>query len=349
VTVADVARLAGVSKATASRALGNYGAVSEAVRKRVSAAAAQLDYRPNELARSMNTGRSKSMGVIVGDIENAYFGLAMRGITDAAKQAGYDVILANTSESVDAEIDAVKVLLDKRVDGLIVAPASAYETEHLRDAHATGRPLVLLDRRVQDLDVPSVEVDIAPAAQAATAQLIHSGHRRIAFISALTTDDESFTGFPLGVSSVADRLDGILRALPGSGAESSTELIRFRATNRESTRRIVEELLASPDPATALLASDSLVAMNVLLALRELGVGVPDDVSFVAFDDFSWAELISPPLTMVSQPIHEVGMAAAETLLLLLRGETPKEQRRRLVAQLVNRESIGRPRSPDPR
>jgi LacI family transcriptional regulator len=93
------------------------------------------------------------------------------------------------------------------------------------------------------------------------------------------------------------------------------------------------------------LASDSLVAMNVLLALRELGARVPGDVSFVAFDDFTWAELISPPLTMVAQPIYEVGVAAAETLLLLLRGETPNEQRRRLVAQLVNRESIGRPKS----
>jgi LacI family transcriptional regulator len=343
VTVADVARVAGVAKATASRALGNYGAVSEAVRERVWAAARELDYRPNELARSMNTGRSMSIGVVVGDIENGYFGLAMRGITDTARRAGYDVVLANTSESVDAEVDAVKLLLDKRVDGLIVSPASAYATQHLDDARGTGRPIVLLDRRLHGLDLPSVEVDIAPAAQAATAALIDAGHRRIAFVSALTTDGPVFTGLPLGVSSVADRLEGVLRALRQADLEVSAELVRFGATSRAATRRIIQELLELPAPPTALLASDSVVALDVLLALRELGLVVPDDVSFVAFDDFSWAELITPPLTIVSQPIHQVGVAAAETLLLLLQGGKPAEQRLRLVAELVQRGSIARP------
>ncbi|GAA4752162.1 LacI family DNA-binding transcriptional regulator [Modestobacter marinus] len=342
--MADVARLAGVSKATASRALGNYGAVSETVRERVATAARELDYRPNELARSMNTGRSMSIGVVVGDIENGYFGLAMRGITDTARRAGYDVVLANTSESVEAEIDAVKVLLDKRVDGLIISPASAYETQHLHDARDTGRPIVLLDRRLPGLDVPSVEVDIAPAARAATTALIESGHRRIAFISALTTDGPEFTGLPLGVSSVTDRLEGMLQALGAAGLDVSADLIRFGAVSRETTRQIVRQLFELPDPPTAVLASDSVIALDVLLALRERGLTVPDEVSFVAFDDFSWAELIDPPLTIVSQPVHQVGVTAAEVLLLMLQGGRPATQRHTLVADLVNRGSTGRPR-----
>src|ERR671921_1781330 len=106
VTVADVAKAAQVSKAQAARALGNYGAVSDDVRERVLAAAEELDYRPNELARSMNTGKSKTIGVIVGDIENGYFGLAMRGVSDTAKASGFDVILVNTDEDTTAEVDA---------------------------------------------------------------------------------------------------------------------------------------------------------------------------------------------------------------------------------------------------
>ena len=146
ITVADVAKAAQVSKAQAARALGNYGAVSDDVRERVLAAAEELAYRPNELARSMNTGKSNTIGVVVGDIENPHFGLATRGITDTAKKSGFNVILVNTDEETAAEVDAVRVLLDKRVDGLIVAPASSVETQHLQRVHDSGRPLVLLDR-----------------------------------------------------------------------------------------------------------------------------------------------------------------------------------------------------------
>ncbi len=121
-TVADVARAAKVSKAQAARALGGYGAVSEEVQERVSSAALQLGYRPNALARSMNTGRSNTIGVIVGDIENPHFGLALRGMADVARLAGYHLLLSNSDEKRQAEQDAVRVMLEKRVDGIIVAP-----------------------------------------------------------------------------------------------------------------------------------------------------------------------------------------------------------------------------------
>ncbi|SFN81742.1 transcriptional regulator, LacI family [Mycetocola miduiensis] len=340
-TVADVAREAGVAKATASRALGGYGAVSDEARDRVLAAAEALGYRPNELARSMNTGKSKTIGVVVGDIENGYFGLAMRGISDAAKRAGYDIILVNTSEDVEAEIDAVRLLLDKRVDGLIVAPASAYRTEHLREVHQSGHPLVLLDRRIESLPAVSVGVDIAPAARAATRALVAEGHRRIAFVSALGTDGERYSGLPLGVSSVTDRLVGILQGLEETGIPISPELIRFEAHGAEKTHAVIADLLALSEPPTAILLSDSLVALNVLLAFRELGIKVPRDVSVVAFDDVDWAAITDPPMTVVSQPIYDVGVTAAEELLRLMRGMAPDATTLRLPAALVERDSIG--------
>src|SRR4051812_33223965 len=145
VTLLDVARRAGVSKATAGGVLGSYAAVTPAVKDKVRAAARELGYQPNELARSMTTGRSRAIGVIIGDIENPYFGLAVRGISDVAKDAGFDVILANSGEDVGNEQAAVRVLLGKRVDGLIVTPSSMSETQHLENIQKTGRPLVLLD------------------------------------------------------------------------------------------------------------------------------------------------------------------------------------------------------------
>ncbi|MCJ1687000.1 LacI family DNA-binding transcriptional regulator [Rathayibacter sp. VKM Ac-2927] len=340
VTVADVAREAGVGKATAARALGNYGAVSESVRDRVLAAAERLDYRPNELARSMNTGKSKTIGVIVGDIENGYFGLATRGISDAVTGAGYDVVLINTSEDVQAEEDAVRVLLDKRVDGMIVAPASLFETQHLRDVHASGRPLVLLDRRIDDLPVPSVGVAIAAAAEQAAAALVAAGHRRIAFVTALAHPGEWTPGEPLRVSSVTERLAGIAAALISAGIAPDRELIAFGANGLDATGAILDDLLALAEPPTAILASDSLIALDLLRAGRARGLRIPEDLSFVMFDDFPWAELIDPPLSVVAQPIYEVGLAAGRMLLRLLSGqqETGAEV---LDASFVARESVG--------
>lgn len=310
-TVADVARRAGVGKSTASRALGSYGSVSAEVRLRVLAAADELGYRPNEVARSMNTGRSRTLGVIVSDIENPYFSVAMRGISDAANASRYDVILANTSENVDAEIHAVRVFLDKRVDALIVAPSSAYQSDHLKAIRISGRPLILLDRKVPGLDAVSVEVRIAPAAREATSKLIELGHTRIAYISSLQTDGETFAGFPLGISSVENRLRGILDALGEAAIHPDPELIRFKVVTMERTTEVIEKLFDLVDPPTAILASDSTIARHIFLALRDRNVSIPAGVSVIALDDFPWSPLTAPPLTVVSPPIYEAGFAAA--------------------------------------
>lgn len=346
VTVAHVAREARVAKATAARALGGYGAVSDAVRSRVLAAADALGYRPNELARSMNTGRSHTIGVVVGDIENPYFGMVTRGISDAAKTRGYDVILVNTDEQLDAEVDAVRVLLDKRVDGLIVAPCMSWSTGHLAEATASGRPLVLLDRRVDGIEVDVVQADMVPATLECTRHLIGAGHERIAYIS---TADEPAGGYrfgaPLQASPVADRLEGMARAFDEAGLARRDEYIRLGARNGPDIRRATCELLEGPEPVTAIIASDSVVGVSVLTAVRELGLRVPDDVSFVMFDDLPWTTLVDPPITVVSQPTFEIGTAAATLLLEHLDGHGGPARMQSFPAHLVRRRSVGPPAS----
>jgi LacI family transcriptional regulator len=341
VTVADVAKAAQVSKAQAARALGNYGAVSDDVRERVLAAAEELDYRPNELARSMNTGKSHTIGVVVGDIENPHFGLATRGITDTAKKSGYNVILINTDENTAAEVDAVRVLLDKRVDGLIVAPASSVETGHLRRVKESNRPLVLLDRSADGLAVETVAVDMAAISYESTNYLLDAGHRRVAFISTLRSDTGFSAGMRLDSSQISDRLEGMRRAFADSGHNFPEDLVRLNAGDAGSIRRLTREVLLGADPATAVVASDGLIALSVVEAIQEMGLRIPEDVSFLMYDDFAWTRLTTPPLTVVSQPVYEMGAAAAAALIRQIEGRPPLVPAPEFNAALVRRGSVG--------
>jgi LacI family transcriptional regulator len=345
ITVADVAKAAQVSKAQAARALGNYGAVSQDVRERVLAAAEELDYRPNELARSMNTGKSHTIGVVVGDIENPHFGLATRGITDIAKKSGFHVILINTDEETAAEVEAVRVLLDKRVDGLIVAPASSVETQHLQQVRESGRPLVLLDRKAGGLDVVTIAVDMADVSYESTRYLLESGHRRIAFVSTLKTEEPYEAGMELDSSQISERLDGMKRAFEEQGLRHPADLVRLNAGDAQSIRKITMELLQGPDAATAIIASDGLIALSVVEAIQELGLSIPGDVSFLMYDDFAWTRLTAPPLTVIAQPVYEMGMAAANALIRQIEGRQAPAAAEPLNARLVHRGSVSAPRA----
>ena len=341
-TVADVARGAGVSKATAARALGRYGSVSTVVRDRVLAAAQTLGYRPNELARSMGTGRSKTIGLVVGDIENSYFGLATRAFSEVAHTAGYEVVLINTSERHADEADAVRLLLDKRVDGLAVAPAASLEAAHLQAACEAGRPLVLLDRRRDDVPAPSVSVDVVPAVTELTSTLLAAGHTRIAYLTSLEPEYNQ-RDLERVSSPIADRLLGMRRAFRAAGTPWSRDLTLFGAGSPAETAKLVDQALDGSNPATALISSDAVIALDVLTRLRERGEDLPQGVSFASFDDMPWASLVEPAVSAVQQPIQEVAAECARLLLgLMLSADGgPEPTSRSFPARVVHRASIG--------
>src|SRR5215203_2595044 len=271
ITVHDVAREAGVSKATAARVLGGYGLTSATVREKVLAAAQELGYRTNELARSMTTGRSGTIGVIVGDVENPYFGQAVRGITDVASAAGFDVILANSGEDLEKERDAVRVFLGKRVDGLIVTPACMAESHHLQDVQQSDRPLVLMDRYIPSLDVDTVITDDRGAASTAARVLIEAGHRRIGYVSATESNDPVYEGsHQIHLSTVLDRIGGFLDAAAKAGINGLERYIRLGVRRSGTARKIISDLLSLPDRPTALIASDNIVALEVFKTVRAL-------------------------------------------------------------------------------
>ncbi|MCZ7449874.1 LacI family DNA-binding transcriptional regulator [Agrobacterium rhizogenes] len=343
VTVADVARRAGVSKATAARVLGGYGTVSDRVREAVTAAAGSLDYRPNELARSMTTGRSGTIGVVVGDIENPFFSLAVRGITDIARQAGFTVILINSGEDATAEKAAIRTLLAKRVDGLIVSPAKENDVDHLREAIRSGLPLALLDRCGEALDVDTVIADDQNAAENITRQLITLGHRRIAYLTACDTSNHIFRSLAdIDTGSVRRRIEGFFHAGQEAGLPEMSDWVRVGATTPEATHRIVTEMLQSEQRPTAIIASDSVIGLEVFKTCRVIGLSIPDDLSLVSFHDADWTSVTSPPVTVIRQPVYQLGEAAAKLLMERLNGNRKTARNVVLQTQIVERASVAR-------
>jgi LacI family transcriptional regulator len=335
-----------VSKAQAARALGDYGAVSDAVRSRVLAAADRLGYRPNQLARTLNTGRSQTVGVVLGDIENPYFSLATRGISDAVEREGLTLVLANTSERVEAERAAVEMLMDKRVDGLIVAPASATQIDHLLAVINSHRPLVLLDRSVPGVPVDIATADLGPAARSAADHLLDLGHRRIGYI---TTAEGTSVGVeasdPLP-SPVATRVAALVEAFAARGLTWDQSLLRSAVHDEAVIGAAATELVQHSD-ATALVASDSLIGLAVIGALQTAGARIPDDVSVLMYDDQPWARLLDPPVTVVSQPTYEIGYAAGARLAAVIAGRTNLAPLVPLPATLVVRGSVAAVRRVD--
>ena len=343
VTISDVARLAGVSKAQAARAMGGYGSVSTEAKQRVQQAAQQLGYRPNALARSINTGKSQSLGVVVGDVENPYFGQVIRGISDVARSQGFDVVLANTGESLADEEKAVKMLLDKRVDGLLICPTSRSAHGHILEAERTGRPVVLFDRDISAPGLDVVQMRISEVTRQAVEKLIEAGHRHIAYMSTLTLASEEFeVGQELDLSTVTQRVDGIRMAHENAGVDVDSRLFRFGVSNREAADSAVGELLQMSGPPTALVASDSLVALDLLLSLKRRSIRVPEDVSLVMLDDQPWAELVEPPITAVFQPAYSLGEQAATALFERIAG-ADGGRGIWLTPNLVHRSSVAPP------
>ena len=329
-TILDVAAAAGVSKATAARALGSYGAVSPDVRERVASAALKLGYRRNFLARSMITGRSHTIGLVVADIENPFFARAARGVADVAHAAGYEVLLVNSDEDPATERAAVRVLFEKRVDGLIVAPASTDEGAHLAELTGRGVPVVLIDRAAPGIDADAVVVDNVPAAARAIEHLVGLGHRRIALLTSQGL-----------VHTNQMRLAGYLEGLEAAGIASDDELVRMAEYTREAAGAEAMAVLSLDDPATAIFTTDNLMSLGAFEGTQRAGRRVPEEVSLVGFDDLEWTTIVRPPLTVVAQPVYELGRTAAERLMARINGDELLPALYTLATTLIVRESTG--------
>lgn len=298
-TIRDVARIAGVSLATASRALSGAGPVSPEAQERVRLAAQSLGYQVNKAARSLRTRRSDTLGLLIPDVRNPFFAELAYVIEQFAGRDGMAVITMSADEDPERQAEALHVLVRQQVDGLIVAPQGEQPVEPV----VGGLPLVYVDRDVTGRSAPLVCSDNAAAAEMMIDHLVERGHRRIAMI----------TG-PQTTSTGRVRKDVALGRLAEHGCSPDPSWVQEGDFQLESGRRGVAAILAADRRPTAVFAGDNLMAVGALLELREQGLRAGRDIALACFDDAPWFTVLDPPLTVVAQDVAELGRCALDSL-----------------------------------
>ncbi|MBE3559780.1 MAG: LacI family DNA-binding transcriptional regulator [Ktedonobacteraceae bacterium] len=297
--IQDVAKLAGVSISTVSRVLNGTAHVNPAVAARVRAAIEELHYQPSRAARTLQTNRSRIIGLLITDIQNPFFITLIRGVEDVAQRSGYSVILCNSDEDPVKERQYIEVLCAERVAGAIVVPTHERQGG-LKLFREHNIPIVAVDRRVTGSDTDVVLVDNRRGAREGVAHLLANGYRRIGII----------TG-PLATTTGRERLEGYRQALQEAGIEPDAQLERFGSFKEESGRQLAGELVEVEPAIDALFVANNLMTMGALEALYQRNLRVPDDIAVVGFDEMPWAALSAISLTTIIQPVYEIGSTAA--------------------------------------
>ena len=301
-TIHDVARLASVSVATVSKVLNEKGAVSSKLTQRVLSAIEALDYHPDQVARSLKTRETRTIGIVIPDVTNPFFTDVIRGVESEARAQGYSLIFCDSNEDPALEQINLKMLSARRVDGVLLAPTDANAAQD----HLSHRrfPLVFFDRVSPSFSGFAVVTDNLGAAHNATRHLIGLGHKRIAII----------TG-QLDLSNGLDRLEGFRNALQQASLPLHDEYLQRGDFQLESGYCCGLKLLSLAVPPTAIFSCNNQMTLGLMRALSELGVACPGRVSVLGFDDFDWAANFSPRLTSVAQPTREMGKQAVQMLI----------------------------------
>ncbi|MFF9241254.1 LacI family DNA-binding transcriptional regulator [Streptomyces sp. NPDC014801] len=331
VGIKDVARAAGVSVGTVSNVINRPDTVASETRARVLSAIDRLGYVRSESARQLRAGRSRIMGLLVLDMGNPFFVDVARGAERAAREAGLGVMVCNSAQSASEEAEYLSLFAEQRVRGVLLTPTDA-SGRNIGTFRRHGIPFVLVDRVAEGAAECSVSVDDVAGGALAVRHLVDAGHRAIAYVSG-----------PPGLNQVRDRRTGALHALAeaGLGPDALRELPTERldvAAGRDAGAR----LLGLADRPTAVFCANDLLALGVLQAMYAAGVGVPDDLAIVGYDDIEFAAAAAVPLTSVRQPAVTIGALAAELLLEETeeRGGQPHEHRRVVLQpELVVRRS----------
>lgn len=327
-TINDVAKEAGVSKTTVSHVINNTRFVEEETRNRVLKAIDDVGFQPSLIARSLTTNQTRTIGFIVSDATNTFFGDVLRGIEDILHSQNYSIMVCNTDEILEREDHYLNLMLGQRVDGIIAA-ATSQKWESLSRAESFRIPIILVDRYYEGLDFPFVGVDNQNGARLGTQCLIDSGHQQIGMLA----------GFQR-LSTMRERLTGFKQALSDAGLELCPEWILESPLSIEDGVAAARKVLTLPHRPTALFVSNNLLSLGALMAIKELGLSCPEDIALVGFDDHPWSVVSNPPLTVVRQPSRQVGQIAATILLdILVNNNQPEHLITQLPCELVVRQS----------
>lgn len=338
VTVHDVGRLAGVSRSTVSRVLNNKGGVNPKTAEKVWRAVKQLNYHPNISARALVRQRTDTIGVMLAAIWDPFYELIIQGIEAAANAEGLSVAFYNTGDDLAGHRRIITSALDgSRVDGLVIVGSHLGDKSTLLEMAGRGLAISLIERNFADPSIPCVTSDNKNGARLAVEHLLSLGHRRIGLI----------TG-NLHYQTAIERLEGYKETLVKHGIEVEDELIAIGLYTHRSGRQAMRQLLALPQPPTAVFACNDMMAMGAISAIGEAGLNVPDDVALVGYDDIVLANMMHPRLTTIKQPLHEMGFLAAQGLIERMRlGSRAAPFKKVLPVELVIRRSCGAQKNDD--
>lgn len=330
VTIKDIAKAADVSVTTVSRVLNDKPDVSPNTRENVLEKINELGYKPNSIARGLALQKTNTLGLIIPDISNPFFPDIARGVEDMANQKGYSVIFCNTDNEQKKEKEAIELMKEKQVDGILLSLSTTNEKE-LKNLRQVEYPIVQIDRKIPNINYPSITIDNVKSAYTATKFLIENGHKKIAHI---TGDLETITGY--------QRLKGFKKAISEKNIKLNNSYIKNGDYSKRSGYNNMLALLKSNNPPSAVFIANDLMAVGAYQAVFEMNLSIPEDISIIGHDNIDVTKLVNPTLTTMAQPKYKLGKKAVQLLIAEIESNELSNEEIILNTNLINRNSIRR-------
>ena len=303
INIKDVADKAEVSTATVSRVLNDFPGVRKNTKIKVLKAVRELNYEINAIARSLRQKKTNSIGIIVENVLSQFYSEIAKSVEDTSNKFGYHTILCNGDENPKKELEYLRILKSNRVDGIILVPTGK-NLKYIHSLLNTRIKVIFLDRLVEGVNCDAVLVDNIHGAYKAVKHLIDQGYKKIGIVNGYL---DRTTG--------TERLKGYLKAIEEAGIARDDSLIKIGNFKKESGKKLTEELLRQPNKPEAIFTTNIDMSMGALIAIKKIGLIIPDDIGIVCFDDSDWASIFEPPITVVRQPVYQVGSMTAELLI----------------------------------
>lgn len=321
VTISDIAKKAGVSSATVSRVLNDSGYVKQSTREKIEAAIKEMNFTPSAIARSLSKNESNTIGVIVPDITNSYFGEVIKGISEVAEENNLNIILFNTDNYLEKEVRALNVLKEQRIKGIIMTPGFGEENnkEYIETINNLNIPIVLVSADLKFKELNGIFVDNVLGGFNATNLLISEGHTKIGIMTGILSSEPA-----------ADRVVGYKKALKGANIEINDKYILDGQFNMQKAYELTNKLLNSEEKPTALITSSNRMTMGVIKALKERKKNIPEDLAIVAFDKVDLLDVLDIKITYIDECPMELGRSSMN-LLCDIFNDSDKNFKRRVI------------------
>jgi DNA-binding LacI/PurR family transcriptional regulator len=324
-TISDIANKAGVSKTTVSRVLnGKFNQVTEETKDRVLSIIHQMDYTPNALAKGLKSLKTNVIGMVLSDLQNPFWTSVLEGAEDTCRSFGYNIMICNACKDGKLEEELIKGLRNKQVDGIITNPTmknlSLFESL-IKDRY----PVVALNRRMRGLPIETVAVDNVKGSSMAIEHLIRLGKKRIAII----------VYNPEGISPRLERIEGYIQAFNNSGIDVDDSFIHIIEDKKENAKSLMTQILSGRDRPDAIFSTNNMMTLEILEAIKEMQLKVPDDISLIGYDETVWSQHLDPALTTVKQPAYEMGEIAATRVIQLINSKEKNEASTHLLEPIL--------------